>query len=127
MPIGSGGRLKTSGSTIVQSGDCVRIVEHDLLAADRICQRTEERKVILAAKEQDVLIRVARQHVEVIIPVRLPTAFVGFGDLAVSNVIVRCQKIGADWGLARTINRPCRPSMPHLPPFRSLAARPPHR
>ena len=96
VPIGSRGRFKTSERAAVEPWHARRIEEHDLPAGDRICQRAEQRQVILAAEEHDVVFRVVWQHAEIVISIRLATALVGVGARAEGDIVGRRQKIGTD-------------------------------
>src|SRR5207253_1066252 len=58
VPIGSHCRFKTSERAPVRPWHARRIEEHDLCAADRVSQRAEQRQVILASEEHDLVFRV---------------------------------------------------------------------
>jgi len=96
VPIGSRGRFKTFERAAVEPRYARRIEEHDLPAAVRIRQRAEQRQVILAAEEHNIIFRVIRQHPEIVISIRLATAFIGVGARAEGDVIRRRQKTSAD-------------------------------
>lgn len=89
VPIGSRGSFKAFERAAVEPRYACRIEEYDLPAAVGIRQRAEQRQVILAAEEHDVVFRVVPQHAEIVILIRLATAFVGVGTWAEGDVIRR--------------------------------------
>jgi hypothetical protein len=58
-------------------------------------QGAEQWKVILAAKEDDVLPGIV-QHAEILIGVRLSPALVRIGALSKGDIVIRCQEVGFD-------------------------------
>ena len=50
-------------------GSAHGIIEHDPLTSHGACQRTEQRQVILSAKEEYVILQIIWQHAKIIIAV----------------------------------------------------------
>jgi hypothetical protein len=78
----------------LRRADCV---VKERLAVRRLSgQRAEQGKVILAAEEDNLLVRSVRQHADIQIPIRIPAALEPVSALAERDVVIRRQKIRSD-------------------------------
>lgn len=93
MPIGPRCSRKSFERTAVYLGSNCRIVEYCPLGPNRGCQRTEERKVVLAAKENDFLVCLIRQHAKIVVTFGSVATLVRLGTRAECDVVVWRQKV----------------------------------
>jgi hypothetical protein len=71
VPVGSRLRLKPLEHAVGRVRNMRRSVKDSLFGPDRVCQRTEQRQVVSATKEEDLFVRFIRQHPQILITVRL--------------------------------------------------------
>jgi len=77
MPVRPGARFEFHRHAVGCQRRLSRTIKHVPLSLHILCQRAEQRNVILAAEEQDFVVRVLAQHAEVLVLVVFAPPLVG--------------------------------------------------